>query len=547
MDQPEQAMQGADVTEVLIQSRTTSDPGVPAVRANVWGPVWLAVALVAVLAFFWDGLVSLFAAWQRPEYSHGYIIPVIAIYLAFKRYKPEAGASAGPSPWIGLPALGFGLLIGLFGKLAGIPDIVTYGFLIAVAGFAFLALGFRAAARLWPAWLYLCFMLPLPNFIYWPLSIKLQFLSSQIGVALIKVMGVPVYLDGNIIDLGSYQLQVAEACSGLRYLFPLMSFGFLFAALYRGPVWHKCIIFLATMPITILMNSARIAIIGFLVNRYGIAQAEGFLHFFEGWVIFAICVALLFVLAVLLQRLTRKPQPISQVLDVEMKGLGPLAGRMLSAPPTAMLALAACITAASAAASATMLDRTSVFPPRERMDAFPMALDGWNGTRNFLEWDIERVLGADDYLMADFATAAAPSQPVNLLVSYYKSQTEGSGIHSPEVCIPAGGWEVSRWEQVNVSLSAAGGASIPVNRAIIQKGTERQLVYYWFEQRGRRLTNDYAVKAYTVWDSIFRGRSDGALIRVVTSIEGSLVQNAEDRLKLFLESAVGRLPDFVPP
>ena len=96
-----------------------------------------------------------------------------------------------------------------------------------------------------------------------------------------------------MIDLGTYQLQVVEARSGLRYLFPLMSFGFLIAYIYRGPVWQKLIIFLSTIPITVLMNSFRIGVIGVTVEYFGIAAAEGFLHDFEGWIIFMTCLGVL--------------------------------------------------------------------------------------------------------------------------------------------------------------------------------------------------------------------------------------------------------------
>ena len=89
-------------------------------------------------------------------------------------------------------------------------------------------------------------------------------------------------------------MQVAEACNGLRYLFPLMSFGFLCAAIYVGSWWHRAIIFFSTIPVTILMNSFRIGVIGVLVENYGIEQAEGFLHYFEGWVVFMVCVGILF-------------------------------------------------------------------------------------------------------------------------------------------------------------------------------------------------------------------------------------------------------------
>ena len=110
-------------------------------------------------------------------------------------------------------------------------------------------------------------MLPLPQVLYWKLSIFLQGVSSVIGVWFVQLAGIPVFLDGNVIDLGVYKLQVAEACSGLRYLFPILSFSYLFSILYRGPIWHKAVLLLSAAPLTVLMNSVRIGVIGILVNQ----------------------------------------------------------------------------------------------------------------------------------------------------------------------------------------------------------------------------------------------------------------------------------------
>jgi EpsI family protein len=175
-----------------------------------------------------------------------------------------------------------------------------------------------------------------------------------------------------------------------------------------------------------------------------------------------------------------------------------------------------------------------------------MHIETWTGAPTLLDADIQRVLGADDYILADYRTGDAPA-PVNLFVAFYRSQTEGSGIHSPEVCIPSGGWEVSRWTQSTIILSDGARTTFAVNRATVQKGENKQLVYYWFEQRGRRLTSDYVAKFYTVWDSATEGRSDGALIRVTTPIaSGGGEAVAEQRLRDFLELMLPILPRHVP-
>ena len=144
-----------------------------------------------------------------------------------------------------------------------------------------------------PAFVYLIFAIPLPHLFQADLSQGLQLLSSTIGVWPLDVMGIPVFQEGNVIDLGGYRLQVVEACSGLRYLFPLMSFGYLVAFLLQDRMWKRILIFLSTIPISICLNSLRITIIGITVDLWGPKMAEGFIHAFEGWVIFLICLVLL--------------------------------------------------------------------------------------------------------------------------------------------------------------------------------------------------------------------------------------------------------------
>ena len=183
---------------------------------------------------------------------------------------------------------------------------------------------------------------------------------------------------------------------------------------------------------------------------------------------------------------------------------------------------------------------------RQTFGLFPMEIGDWRGTAIRLDPTIERILAADDYLLADYQPQNG-SLPVNLLVSFYASQTSGKGIHSPEVCIPGGGWEISSWTQSRVALPGQKSISIDVNRAIIRKGVEKALVYYWFEQRGRHMASDYLAKIYTVWDSMAYDRSDGALVRVVTSIaENESEASAERRLSGFMGLVVPLLPKFVP-
>ncbi len=509
------------------------------------GTLFFLFACAAAAVVFWSGLESLLVAWARPEYSHGPLIPLVSGYLflhEMRRVPPVAVSER--QRWPGVIVVFVALAIGLLGQAARIPDISTYGFILWVGGMILICFGARRGILFWAAVLHLVYMLPLPQFIYWPVSVYLQTVSSQVGVALIAFVGIPVFLDGNVIDLGVYKLQVAEACSGLRYLFPVLSFSYIFALLYRGPIWHKVVLLVSAAPITVLMNSFRIGVIGVLVDNFGIEQAEGFLHAFEGWIIFIACVAILFGMAIVMQRLTPNPKRLADTLDIDFVGIDRQIARVLGIVPSAALIAAGLIAASIVAVVQFAPARGVTAVDREPLVLFPVAMAEWTGRAQRLEPEIERVLGADDYHSASYQSAAEQA-PVDLFVAYYNKQTEGSGIHSPEVCIPQGGWEVSEWQARTVQL--ASGQIIPVNMAVISKGLSRQVVYYWFEQRGRRLTSDYAAKAYTLWDSAMTGRSDGALIRIVTPMGTTEApEAAETRLKRFMDTTMEVLPRFVP-
>ena len=511
------------------------------------GFLMLALLLAGSVPIFWLGFVSLANAWSTAEYSHGPLIPLISLYLFLRELRRSPTA---PDPdavrWPGVAVIVAALALAAVGNMMRIPDIVTYALIVWVGGIVLTVFGWRRGLTHQLPVVHLVFMLPLPQFLYWKLTIFLQGVSSQLGVWFVSMAGVPVFLEGNVIDLGVYKLQVAEACSGLRYLFPILSFSYLFAILYRGPLWHKIVLLLTAAPLTVLMNSVRIGVIGVLVNSYGIEQAEGFTHLFEGWVIFLICVAILFLLAMGLQRLTPRPLPLAEAIDLDFEGFGPILMRVFALPATLALAAAAAVTIASSAAWHFLPARELPPVERERLMMYPREVMGWSSYTSRLEPNIEKVLGADDYLNA-FYQSPDGDQLISLFIAYYDKQTEGQGIHSPEVCLPTGGWEVFSLEEVPVDMTEAGYGKFKANRAVIQKGLSKQLVYYWFEGRGKRIANDFTAKMSVLSDSLRIGRTDGALVRYVTPMAANeTVEHAEKRILAFMAESLKPLPQFVP-
>lgn len=516
---------------------------------NGQGLLWFVLLLAGSVPIFWIGLKSLGHAWSTPEYSHGPLIPLISLYLFLRELRQNPMSLDGPVPTDRSPGVAvilFGLVIAILGNMARIPDIVTYGMIIWTGGVVLTIFGWQRGIRHQLPVIHLVFMLPLPQIVYWKLNIFLQTVSSQIGVWIVDLAGVPVFLEGNIIDLGVYKLQVAEACSGLRYLFPILSFTYLTAILYRGPFWHKAVLMLSAVPLTVLMNSFRIGVIGIMVNSYGIEHAEGFMHFFEGWVIFLACIAILALLAIALQRLTPNPLPLMDAIDLDTRGLAPIMARIGGLRPSLALALAAGLTITASGLWAWRGDAEGTPVARESFALFPRQLGEWSGSASMLDPDVERVLAATDYMNAAYI-APGETDYVHFFSAFYTNQTNGDGIHSPEVCLPVGGWEIFSLAPHRVDLPNTVYGSFEVNRAIIQKGLSKQLVYYWFEQRGKRLTNDFIAKGSVILDGITMGRTDGALVRFTTPIGTNETEAAaEARLMRLMERTLKDLPRYIP-
>ncbi len=190
-------------------------------------------------------------------------------------------------------------------------------------------------------------------------------------------------------------------------------------------------------------------------------------------------------------------------------------------------------------------NRPEFTPQRAPFVTFPMQLEEWRGRREPIEKTYLDILKLDDYVNANYVQSGKPA--VNFYTAYYASQRTGVSTHSPASCLPGGGWLIRQFEQSPVEGIRAGDRPFMVNRVVIEQGTTKQLVYYWFQQRGREMTNEYAVKWYLFWDSLTRRRTDGALVRIITLVpEGEPMVAADARLADFTRHAVAQLPGFVP-
>ncbi|MGR3541070.1 MAG: VPLPA-CTERM-specific exosortase XrtD [Hasllibacter sp.] len=511
------------------------------------GLICLALATVAAAFYFREGIDALLVAWQLPEYSHGPLIPILSAALFLRQLK-DVPVNAGPvlDRGPGVALLMLALAVALVGKLSRIEELVAYALILWVGAIVLISFGWKVGRQFWPPVLHLVYMLPLPESLYYHTSTWLQLVSSEFGVYLLRLIDVPVFLSGNIIDLGVYKLHVAEACSGLRYLFPILSFSYIFSVLYRGPMWHKAVLLLAAAPITVLMNSVRIAFAGWIVDYAGLEYLEGFTHFFEGWVIFMICVVLLFILAWLMLFLHPERPGLVDALDLDTTGWGTQAMRIQLVRASPAMIAAAALVGASAVAWQLRPEVELRSVDREPFVLFPRQLGEWRSSPSLpLDPQVEEILAADDYHSVQL-TKPGETAPVGLFMAWYADQTNG-GVHSPEVCLPGAGWEIAWLERVDIGAELDLGREFPIARAIIQKGQQRMMAYYWFELHGRPTASDYSAQFKLLYGRVMLQRNDSAIVRLLTPIgEDEADAAAEARLQDVFLDTIPVLPRYIP-
>ena len=178
---------------------------------------------------------------------------------------------------------------------------------------------------------------------------------------------------------------------------------------------------------------------------------------------------------------------------------------------------------------------------RASLATLPQTIDRWHGRESMpLSGDVLAQLGVDDYINRTYTAAGAA--PIGLYAGYYTSQRQGDTIHSPQNCLPGAGWQPV--ESSTISLSV-GNRQQSVNRYVIQKGVDRQVVLYWYQGRGRVVANEFANKAYLMWDAAALRRTSGGLVRVVSPLART-GGTAVDDVIVFATAIVPRLDRLMP-
>jgi exosortase len=252
--------------------------------------------LIGMLVVYLPMLQKLVYDWGHDDnYSHGFLIVPIAAYLVWERRADLVAARESPS-WLGLAVVAVSLMMLVAGQLGAELFLTRVSLIGVLAGAVLFLYGWEHLRITWFPLAFLILMIPIPAIIFNQIAFPLQLLASRFGETVLQLFDIPVLREGNVITLANTQLEVAEACSGIRSLISLLTLGIVYGYFTDKRLSVRVALAIATIPVAIIANGLRVAGTGIAAYRYGQEAAQGFFHEFSGWVVFVVSLALMFLI-----------------------------------------------------------------------------------------------------------------------------------------------------------------------------------------------------------------------------------------------------------
>ncbi|MBK7392800.1 MAG: EpsI family protein [Chloracidobacterium sp.] len=301
--------------------------------------------------------------------------------------------------------------------------------------------------------------------------------------------------------------------------------------------WRAVILMVTAVPIAVLTNAARVTGTGVMTYYYGKQATEGMWHDASRWLVYLVALVLLFGVNLLLKKILRgKSSEMAKVSEAA------LITHHSSLVTKSVLPLIVVLILSGVAIN-WFANRAEIAVQRTSLATFPPTLGEWKQKGNDIKFEpgIESVLGTTDYTMREYT--AADGRIANIYVGYYASQRAGATYHSPQNCLPGAGWMLK--EPQYITVTTADGRTFTANRYIIENGVYKEVMIYWYQGRGHIEASEYRDKINTVLDSVTRRRTDGAMVRVMTSVgsdEAASLAAASDLAARLAE----QLPPYVP-
>lgn len=273
------------------------------IRSNISPADQLKIIILSflVLILFAPTIIELTGVWyNNDDYSHGFFVIPIAFFMLWQK-REKLFLVASQSSWIGFPFFVAGAIVYVISFITNFHTLTNISMIILILSLLIFISGWKLTVLLLFPVLFLLFMFPIPSAYYIMITNPLKLMITTISADIIELFGITVYQDGNLLFFSNTQLEVAEACSGIRSLYSYIMLGCVFA-LISGKLILKVIMVLSAIPLSLFVNIVRVTVTGILSNYYGPTVAQGFFHEFTGFFLFVIGFIILLLVYYLVER-----------------------------------------------------------------------------------------------------------------------------------------------------------------------------------------------------------------------------------------------------
>src|SRR6266576_4007940 len=248
--------------------------------------------------------------WKDPDYSHGFVVPLFVGFVLYQR-RPKLHQIALVANNLGFPVMLGAIVLLLAGTLGAELFVSRSSLLFLFGGMVLFFAGWKMLRAVAVPLVFLVLMIPLAAFIYNQVTFPLQLLASRLASNSLELFGVPVLREGNVLVLPNYSLEVVEACSGIRSLMSLIALAVAYGYFVEKRLWARITLVVLMLPIAVASNALRVVGAGVVTYFWGPQYAEGFFHFFQGWLIFVSAVACMLSVHWLLSHVARSRREAS--------------------------------------------------------------------------------------------------------------------------------------------------------------------------------------------------------------------------------------------
>ncbi len=486
------------------------------------------MVLIVVVTFYWPVLQHLTRVIGNSEdYWIALLLPPVSFFIVYRQWDQLQRLTWQPS-WLGLGIVGLGFGLYIIGDILMSLYIPCVSFVVVLTGLLYLVGGMSLVRSLWFPLFLLILAIPYEGLGYGAITFQLQLISSWLAAGILRLLGFPVLLQGNLIDLGTQQLNVVAACSGLRYLVNLLIMGVIFCYFFQRRTWKVTILLLSLVPYAILGNALRLATIGI----FPVFQ-DGWWHSSLGLSIFLVGFDYLKFMNWSLNHLVSEDPktPWKKVPSEPVRSAGK-SGSRLSPYLLAVLGIVLL-----GGYLVHLVPQAIAMPPIQSLENFPVRLGSWQGKRQFISDDKAlQVLNCDSYLDVDYVNPTHGH--VTLWIAHYNYLGRGRFLHPPTSCFQGAGCIIGETGVLTPFPDC------PLNYMLVKEGERVFLVYYWYLNRGHWTAKNHITKLSNLYDALTTRRTDGTLVRLITPL-GDDPAAAHSRLLFFTEFLRGELPKFI--